>query len=81
MSEGVGTESNIRVVARRYRVVHKGLHGFVEYLPTTKLWQWTLNLLFSTKQTSVESTKEQAELELKREIEVVADSKHVRSVD
>ena len=74
-------ENNVRVIARRYRVNHKGLHGFIEYLPKTKLWQWTLKLIFSTTQSSIENTKEQAELELKREIEVVADSKHVRSTD
>lgn len=82
MSEAEAEKTNnVRAIARRYRVVHKGLHGWIEYIPTKKVWQWILKLSFSTTQTSTEPTRERAELELKKEIEIVADSRHVRSVD
>jgi len=71
----------IPVRPRRYSVNYKGLHGWVEYHPATKTWQWTFKAQFTIKNGGSENTKEEAELQLKKYIDTAAVSKNIRSVD
>jgi hypothetical protein len=71
----------VHVQPRRFAVHHKGFHGFVEFKPSDKTWEWTLKLQTVIKQHGVQDSKEAAVLELKQFIEVATQSKTLRSID
>lgn len=73
----------ITVPPRRKRVLYKGLHGWLEYLPTKKIWRTTLKLLYPITHYQDHKTEAEAELHLKQLIDTVAkgNNKHVRSAD
>lgn len=71
----------VSVPPRRVKITHKGLHGWVEYLPTAREWRWSLNTQITLKQNGTAKSKDEAALELKRFLEVAANGKHVRTVD
>jgi hypothetical protein len=71
----------IHVPPRRHRVVYKGMHGWVEYHPSTK--SWTYRLRFETKFTHEGEARTEAEavLELKCAIDILASSARNKSID
>lgn len=71
----------VHVKPRRFAVHHKGFHGFVEFKPSDKTWEWTLKLQTTIKQSGIQESKEAAMLELKQFIEVASQSKTLRSID
>lgn len=74
--------SNVtRVPPRRHTVYYKGLHGHVEYKPSTKKWYWIFKTQLTIKNEGEQTTQAAAELELKKFMDVAAKSKSVRSVD
>ena len=60
----------INVPPRRSAVHYKGLHGFVEYHPATKLWTFKLKLLQRLVINGTANSMEEAKLLLKQKIEV-----------
>lgn len=76
------TTSNVtRPPPRRYQVNYKGLHGWVEYKPSIKKWEWTFKAQMTIKHDGITDTKDLAELEMKKFMDVAAVSKNLRSVD
>lgn len=71
----------VNVPPRRYQVNYKGLHGWVEYRPSDKSWHWSLKLQMTIRNEGKENSREKAELELKKVMDVTASSKNVRSID
>ncbi len=71
----------LKVPPRRYQVNRNGLHGYVEYKPTTKRWYWTFKAQLTIKNEGDALSKEAAELELKKFMDAAAVSKNVRSID
>lgn len=73
----------ITVTPRRRMVMYKGLHGWLEYRPRLKVWQFKLKLQHTTTIQGECSSENEAELELKRKIEVALSgkNKNVRTVD
>lgn len=71
----------ISVPPRRRRVIYKGLHGWIEYVPSEKAYRWTFKVQLTIKQEGIEKTESKAELELKRFMEKAAVSKNVISID
>lgn len=60
----------VKVPPRRIAVHHKGLHGYVEYHPSSKKWTFTLKLLQRIVIKDVADSQEEAKLRLKQKIEV-----------
>lgn len=60
---------------------HKGLHGFIEYKPRLKIWLYKANLVYSVTQSGTAKTAEEAELELKKQLDIAARRDNVRTVD
>lgn len=72
----------IQVPPRRIKVTHHGLHGWVELIPSTKEWRWTLNTQVTIKQDGIAKGKDEAITILKKFLEAASHgSKHVRTVD
>lgn len=73
----------IRVPPRRYKVMHKGMHGWVEYHPVTKTWTYQLKWTTLTTHTGSATTEADAVLELKTSIDTLisADASRMRTVD
>lgn len=71
----------VHVQPRRFQVNHKGFHGFVQFNPGDRTWEWSLKLQTTIKQNGVQDSREAATLELKQFIEVAAQSKTLRSID
>jgi hypothetical protein len=75
------TSNVTRVPPRRYQVNYKGLHGWVEYAPSLKKWRWSFKAQMTIKHDGETETKDHAELEMKKFMDVAAVSKNLRSVD
>jgi len=60
----------IKVPPRRIRVHHKGMHGYVEFHPATKLWEFKLKLLQRIVINGTAASAEEGKLRLKQKIEV-----------
>ena len=71
----------VKVKPRRERVLYRGLHGWVEYVPTQKLWRWQFKAQATINNTGEKSTKDEAIVELKKFMEVAAISPNIRSID
>jgi hypothetical protein len=71
----------IHVPPRRRRIVYKGMHGWVEYHPSTKTWSYKMR--FETRFTHEGEARTEAEavLELKVAIDVLSNSSRNRSID
>jgi hypothetical protein len=75
------TSNVTRVPPRRYQVNYKGLHGYVEYRPSDKKWRWTFKAVMKITHDGEQETKDAAELEMKKFMDVAAVSKNLTSVD
>ncbi len=64
-------------------VTYRGHFGRVVYIPTQKIWQYTLKLIYPVTHRGTSVTEAEATLELKKLIDTAADgnNKHVRSVE
>lgn len=62
----------IRVPPRRYRVFHKGMHGWVEYHPGTKSWTYKLKYHFRFENKGTANTEAEAVLALKSTIDTLS---------
>lgn len=72
----------IKVPPRRERVIHKGMHGWVEYHPGTKTWTYSFKYQVTFRHTGECTSKAEAALEVKRAIDIIAgEGTSVRSVD
>lgn len=73
----------IRVPPRRYRVLHKGCHGWVEYHPGTKMWSYKLKWQTTFTHRELAPTEAEAVLELKASIDALISggSTTARTVD
>jgi len=73
----------INVPPRRKVVRHRGLHAILEYIPTRKLWTYTLKLLYPVTHSGESNTEHEATLEVKTLMDKAAtgNNKHVRSTD
>jgi hypothetical protein len=72
----------IRVPPRRYRVVHKGMHGWVEYHPGTRTWSYSMKYAIKFTLGGRTPTEAAAVLELKIAIDELAKAgSAVRSVE
>lgn len=73
----------VKVPPRRKRVIYKGLHGWIEYMASTKSWKYTLKLLFPINYYDEAQTENEITLKLKETIDQVqkGNNKHVRSID
>lgn len=72
----------VRVPPRRKRYYHKGMHGWVEYHPSTKTWTYTLKLQITTVHKETLDTEAEAVLQLKRAIEIaIGGGVSIRSID
>lgn len=80
-NDKVKKDNVVQVPPRRYRVFHKGLHGWIEYLPSCKLWRWVFKARFVIENQGHYKTEDEAKLELKKYIDVTASSKRIESID
>lgn len=72
----------IHVSPRRYRVNYKGLHGWVEYHPVSKTWEFVIKLQYVQVHRGETPSEAEAVLEIKRAIEIaVGGGAPPRSVD
>lgn len=73
----------IKVPPRRRIIYWKGLHGVIEYRPALKCWQAVVKLIYPVDHKSEAKTEAEAELEVKKviEIAIAGKNKNVRSVD
>ncbi len=73
----------IKVPPRRRIIYWKGLHGIIEYRPALKAWQYIVKLVYPVDHKGEMATEAQAELEVKKIIEIATTgkNKNVRSVD
>lgn len=84
MTTGKGSNKSSNVVQvppRRKRVWHKGLFGWLEYLPSIKAWRWIFKAQFTVTNSGQEKTEAQAEYELKKFMDAASISKNIQSVD
>jgi hypothetical protein len=66
---------------RRHRVLYKGLHGWIEYVPSKKQWHWSFKAQMTIKNEGEAKTEAEATLALKQYMEAAAVSTNVRSID
>jgi hypothetical protein len=66
----MANDNVVKVPPRRVAVHYKGLHGYVEYHPSTKKWTFTLKLLQRIVINGVADSLEEGKLLLKQKIEV-----------
>lgn len=73
----------ITVPPRRKQVRHKGLHGWLEFHPVTKVWSYVVKFLYPVTHRGQVSSEAEAALEIKKLLETAAQgsNKHVRTVD
>lgn len=73
----------ITVPPRRKPVRYKGLHGWLEYIPSRKIWRSVLKLVYPVTHNEEHKTEAEAELHIKKLIDTAAsgNNKHVRSTD
>lgn len=62
----------IRVPPRRYKVLHKGMHGWVEYHPSTKTWSYSIKWQTTFTHMGEAAKEAEAVLELKTAIDVLS---------
>jgi len=66
----MANDNVVKVPPRRMSVHYKGLHGYVEYHPSSKKWTFTLKLLQRIVINGTADSAEHAKLELKQKIEI-----------
>ena len=73
----------ITVPPRRKQVRHKGLHGWLEFHPISKLWSYTVKFLYPVTHKGKMHTEAEAELEIKKLLDLASkgNNKHVRTTD
>lgn len=74
----------IRVPPRRYRVIHKGMHGWVEFHPSSKMWSYSFKFQTTNVAKGEMKTEAEAVLQIKTVIDLIksgsADTS-IRSID
>lgn len=72
MSAEIVNINTNKVPPKTFRVRHKGLHGTITYNPTTKEWDWVVNMLVKVPQSGHEPTEDKAKETLKRILDTAA---------
>jgi hypothetical protein len=81
MSTNEKKDNVVKVPPRRVLVSYKGMHGWVEYRPSTHKWDWTFKAQFTIVNKGTEATQAQAEFEMKKFMEKASVSPNIKSVD